>query len=214
MNEAVVQMGGLGSGRKRWPQVFVIAALLTSLIGAGVWGAMKLSHGPGVPQRQVSKIMILPDAPPPPPPPPDDKKPPPKEEATHQQQMATPKQEAPPAPAQLKMEGQAGEGPSAFASGDVKQDYIGGDVGNGSRYSAYVARLEQRVQDNLTRHKIHQKGFRLFVWLAPDGAIERYKVEGADPENERAVREALAEIEHAGEPPLADMPMPVGLNIN
>ena len=41
------------------------------------------------------------------------------------------RQERRPNPQQLKMEGQAGEGPSAFAAGDVKQDYIGGDIGNG-----------------------------------------------------------------------------------
>lgn len=209
-----MQTGGLASGGRRWTQTLLIGALLLVLIGGAVWGAMKLSHGPSTPQRQVAKIMILPDAPPPPPPPPDDKKPPPKEEANHQQQINTPKQEAPPAPAQLKMEGQAGEGPSAFASGDVKQDYIGGDVGNGSRYSAYVARLEQRVQDELTRHKVHEKGFKLFVWLAPDGTVQRYKVAGADAETEHAVHEALDEFSHAGEAPLADMPMPIGLDIN
>jgi len=203
-----------GDPSKRWLQRGLIALGLALFSGALVWGAMHLTHQADGPTRQVARIMILPDAPPPPPPPPDEKMPPtPKEEKTMQQQVVQ-KQEAPPEPAQLKMEGAAGEGPSPFASGDVKQDYIGGDIGNGSRYSAYVARLEQRVQDELTRHNVHQKGFRVFVWLAPDGAIQRYKVSGADPATEKEVHDALAELEHAGEAPLADMPMPVGLNIN
>ena len=77
------------------------------------------------------------------------KKPPPKEEQP-KQQVEAPKQQTPPEPRQLKMEGQAGEGPSAFAAGEVKQDYIGGDIGDGSRYAGYVSRLEQMIQDELS----------------------------------------------------------------
>jgi protein TonB len=112
------------------------------------------------------------------------------------------------------MEGTAGEGPSAFAAGDVKQDYIGGDIGNGSRYSAYVARLEQRIQAELTRHKVHASNVRLFVWLAPDGSIQRYTIQGGEGDTERAMRTALSELSGADEAPLADMPMPIGLSIN
>jgi protein TonB len=200
---------------KRWGQRVTIGAVLLCLAGAVVWGGMNLSHGPSGPKHQVARIMILPDAPPPPPPPPDEKKPPPpKEEKTMQQQTVAPKQEAPPEPAQLKMEGAAGEGPSAFAAGDVKSDYIGGDIGNGSRYSAYVAHLEQRVQIELTKHKVHASNVRLLVWLAPDGSIQRYTVQGADADTERSLREALSDLNHADEAPLSDMPMPVGLSIN
>jgi protein TonB len=178
---------------------------------AMVWGAMNLMHGSATPRRQVARIMILPDTPPPPPPP-EEARPPPKEVVAHE--MNIPKPETPPAPAQLKMEGQAGEGPSAFASGDVKQDYIGGDIGAGSRYSAYVSRLEQRVQAELTRHKLHVSSVRVFIWLAPDGAIKRYSVEGGDAGDERAVRAALDGLTRIDEAPLADMPMPVGLTVN
>jgi protein TonB len=178
---------------------------------AMVWGAMNLMHTSSSPKRQVARITILPDIPPPPPPP-EEARPPPKEVVAHE--MNIPKPETPPAPAQLKMEGQAGEGPSAFASGDVKQDYIGGDIGNGSRYSAYVSRLEQRVQTELTRHKLHVSNVRVFVWLAPDGTIKRYSVEGGDAGDERAVRAALEGLTRMDEAPLADMPMPVGLTVN
>ena len=198
---------------KRWLQRTILGVVLLSLAGAAVWGGMSLVHSPSAPQRQVARIMILPDEPPPPPPPPDQKPPPPKEQQT-QQLMDVPKVETPPEPAQLKMEGEAGEGPGAFAAGDVKQDYIGGDIGNGSRYAAYVARLEQRVQVELTRHKLHVSNVKLFMWLAPDGSLQRYSVQGGDSDAERAVRAALADLTRADEAPLPDMPMPVGLSIN
>ena len=213
MNDTIIRPG-LGATPRLWPRRIVVGLLLMAVAGAVVWGSMNLSHGPDAPKRQVAKIMILPDTPPPPPPPPPDiKRPPPKEEQTRQQ-MNVPKQQAPPEPAQLKMEGQAGEGPSAFASGDVKQDYIGGEVGNGSRYSAYVGRLEQILQVELTRHKLRVNNVQLFVWLLPDGTVQKINVAGGDQETDRAVRAALADLTRVDEAPVADMPMPVGLQIS
>jgi periplasmic protein TonB len=190
----------------------VIGVAMLGFVGAVVWGGINLSHGTAGPKRQVARIMILPDTPPPPPPP-EEKKPPPKEEQLRQQVQA-PRQETPPEPQQLKMEGQAGDGPSAFASGEVKQDYIGGDIGNGSRYAAYVARLEQMIQDELTRHKLRVTNVKLFLWLLPDGSVQRVNVAGGDGEAERSVRLALADLSRVDEAPLADMPMPVGLQIS
>ncbi|MGB6310722.1 MAG: hypothetical protein WBF89_23305 [Steroidobacteraceae bacterium] len=196
---------------KLWLRRAVIGVGMLGFVGAVVWGGINLSHGPAGPKRQMARIMILPDIPPPPPPP--EIKVPPKEEQP-KQQIETPKQETPPEPEQLKMEGQAGEGPSAFASGEVKQDYIGGDIGNGSRYAAYVGHLEQLIQDELTRHKLRVTNVKLFVWLAPDGTVQRLSVAGGDGEAERSVRAALADLNRVDEAPLADMPMPVGLQIS
>jgi protein TonB len=201
------------SNGKRWTQRMLIGATLALLAGAVVWGSMNLAHNAGPPKRQVARIMVLPDTPPPPPPP-EEKKPPPPKEERMSQQVTVPKPEPTPAPQQLKMEGQAGEGPSAFAAGEVKQDYIGGDIGNGSRYAAYVGRVEQRVQLELTRRKVHPSSVKVFLWLAPDGSIQRYTVEGGDPDTERSVRAALADISRLDEAPLADMPMPIGLRVN
>jgi protein TonB len=194
-----------------WLRRTVIGAGMLSFVGAVVWGGMNLGHAPSGPKRQMARIMVLPDTPPPPPPP-EEKRPPPKNEQP-KRQIDTPKQETPPEPQQLKMEGQAGEGPSAFASGDVKQDYIG-DIGNGSRYAAYVARVEQRIQLELTRHKLRASNVRLFLWLMPDGSIQRYTVQGGDGDTERSVRLALADLNRVDEAPLTDMPMPIGLRIN
>jgi periplasmic protein TonB len=195
-----------------WLRRIVIGLAMLSFVGAVVWGGMNLIHAPPGPKRQVARIMVLPDTPPPPPPP-EVKPPPPKQEQLRPQQVQTPKQERAPEPQQLKMEGQAGEGPSAFASGEVKQEYIGGDIGNGSRYAAYVDRVEQRVQLELTRHKVHAS-LKVFLWLAPDGSVQRYSIEGGDADTERSVRLALADLNRFDEAPLADMPMPIGLRIN
>jgi protein TonB len=195
-----------------WRQRVTIGTVLFALAGALVWGGISLTHRPEAPKRQLAHIMILPDSPPPPPPP-DIKKPPPKEEQL-KQQMNTPKQETPPEPQQLKMAGTAGDGPSAFAAGEVKQDYIGGDIGSGSRYAAYVARLEQQVQAVLTRHKLRADNVKLFLWLQPDGSVQRFTITGGEGDSEKSLRLALAELNRVDEAPLSDMPMPVGLQIS
>jgi periplasmic protein TonB len=194
-----------------WLRRSAIAVSMLVFVGAVVWGGMNLGHSVGAPKRQVARIMVLPDTPPPPPPP--EEKRPPKEEQ-RKQQIETPKQETPPEPQELKMAGQAGEAPSAFAAGEIKNDYIGGDIGNGSRYAAYVGRVEQRIQLELTRHKVRANNVKLFIWLQPDGSIQRYSVEGGDQDTERSVRLALADLNRVDEAPLADMPMPIGLRIN
>ncbi len=202
-----------GRGGRAWSRRVGIGGGMLLFVGAVVWGGMNLVHTPAAPKRQVARIMVLPDTPPPPPPPEDKRPPPPKQEQL-KQQVEAPKPEMPPEPQQLKMEGQAGEGPSAFASGEVKQDYIGGDIGNGSRYGAYVGRVEQRIQLELTRHKVRASSIKVFLWLAPDGSIQRYTVEGGDADTERSVRSARADLSRFDEAPVADMPMPIGLRIN
>jgi len=196
---------------KMWRRRILIGLSMLGFVGAVVWGGINLSHGPSGPKRQIARIMILPDTPPPPPPP--EVKIPPKEEQP-KQQIEQPKQETPPEPAQLKMEGQAGEGPSAFAAGEVKQDYIGGDIGNGSRYASYVGRLEQQIQAELEKHKLRGTNVKLFLWLAPDGSVQKMNITGGDGDSERSVRLALADLNRVDEAPLADMPMPVGLQIS
>jgi periplasmic protein TonB len=161
----------------------------------------------------VARIALLPDTPPPPPPPPPEK---PKIEPRNEmrQQLNKPKQETPPEPQQLKMEGQAGEGPSPFAAGEVKNDYIGGDIGNGERFAGYVGRVAQLVQEELTRHKLKIGTAQLLLWLTPDGAVQRYEISGASPDAERQIRNILADLRRVPEGPPQDMPMPMGLEIS
>jgi len=155
-----------------WLRRLALAIGMFAFVGVVAWAGLNLSHPPG-PKHQVAKIALLPDTPPPPPPPPPDK---PKIEPKNEikQQVDKPKVETPPEPQQLKMAGEAGEGPSPFAAGEVKNEYIGGDVGNGGIYAAYVGRVAQMIQDELIRRKLKVGSARLFLWLNADGAVERY----------------------------------------
>jgi periplasmic protein TonB len=198
------------SATYRWLRGIGIAFAMLVFVGVVAWAGLNLSRT-ARPQHQVAKIMLLPDKPPPPPPP-EKPKIEPKNEI--KQQIDKPKVETPPEPQQLKMEGQAGEGPSPFAAGEVKNEYIGGDIGNGAGYAAYVGRVAQLIQDELTRHKLKVPNARVFLWLTPDGAVQRYEIEGASGDAEGQLRSAMANMGRVPEAPPQGMPMPMGLEIS
>jgi hypothetical protein len=94
------------------------------------------------------------------------------------------------ADAPLKMEGPAGNGPSAFAGGAVTQDYKGGPVSSGpagggtqsdraqERFYANTAR--QLLRDELDRRlggDISALVVNVSLWIGPDGAIRRFELQ-------------------------------------
>ncbi len=196
---------------RRWLRRLAAALGMAAFVSLVSWAGFSLSHGPKGPAHTVAKIMLLPDTPPPPPPP-EKPKIEPKNET--RQQIDKPKNEAPPEPAQLKMEGQAGEGPSPFASGEVKNDYIGGDIGNGARFAAYVGRVAQLIQEELSKRNLRAANARVFLWLTPEGTVQRYEISGASGETERQLRTAMTNLARVPEAPPQDMPMPMGLEIS
>ena len=178
---------------KVWLQRVVIALVLIGV----VWGltvlVRKLSAGSHAPARQTAKISILPDAPPPPPPKEEPKKEPPKEEPKQVMPEQQPKpQDAPPPPANdpIKMEGAAGDGPSAFQSGSVGKDYAGGApvVGASSPVAPTVDRAQERFYANAARQQLRDEIERhlrpeageltatFAIWVEADGRIQRYAV--------------------------------------
>ncbi len=187
------------------------AVLIVTLI---VWAGRSLMGGVKAPRHQTVKIALLPDVPPPPPPK-EEKKPEPKEEKPLPQ-VDLPKQQTPPEPQQLKMEGPAGDAPSPFAGGEVKNDYIGGDVGDAmGKYAFYTNRLTQQIQEELAHRNLHGTSGRVLLWLDIDGSVRRFKLmrfSGA-AETER-LQTAFAEIKRVREAPPSDMPMPVGLDVS
>jgi periplasmic protein TonB len=203
------------SGRQAWFSRAVTALVLLVLVGIIAGAALHLSRGGTAPVRQVAKIALLPDTPPPPPPPPPEK---PRIEPKNEikQQIDKPKLQAPPEPQILKMEGQAGEGPSPFASGEVKNDYIGGDIGNGNgeRYAAYIGRVAEILQEALAKRNLKIANARVFLWLQPDGSVQRYEISGASGDIERQLRTAMSQLGRLPEAPPQDMPMPMGLEIS
>jgi protein TonB len=199
------------SGAQLWLRRLGLALAMLGFVGVVAWAGLSLSKGPTGPHRQVARIALLPDTPPPPPPPPPEK---PKIEPRNEMKQLDKKVETPPEPQQLKMEGQAGEGPSPFASGEVKNDYIGGDIGNGAEFAAYAGRVAQLIQEELARRNVRIATAKIFLWLQPDGAIERYEIRGINGDMEAKLRTVMAGLGRVPEAPSHDLPMPMGLEIS
>jgi len=201
------------SGLQLWIRRVAVTLALFATVGVVVWAGLSLAKRPAEPMSQVARIALLPDTPPPPPPPPPPEEKPKIEPKNEIKEIDRPKPEMP-APEPLKMEGQAGTGPSPFAAGAVKNDYIGGDIGDGSRFSAYVARLAGIIQGELERRKLRVESAKLYLWLKPDGSVQRYEIAGASGAGAQDLRVAMANLERLPEAPPLDMPMPVGLDIS
>jgi protein TonB len=166
--------------------VLVAGGLIVAL---ALW-LQTLSGVPSAPKRQVARIALLPDQPPPPPPPPKDEPPPPPREAPKQplREEQVKEAEAPkPANEPIKMEGEAGSGPSAFAAGPVRSEYSGGAPQIGPAASAAAVRdrarerlyVNSRAADAARRAWSATSGARSTrpapsssLWLQRDGSIE------------------------------------------
>jgi len=187
----------------------IAAAAFVLLALAAWWGITHMKAD--APRRQVAKISILPDTPPPPPPPPkEEKKPePPKVEPKQVIREEQIKQVEAPKPAEaIKMEGAAGDGPSAFAAGSVSKDYSGGAPATGSggpggtasdraqeRFYANTARqmLQSAIEKHL-RSDAEQLTATFAIWLDKDGGIQRFELSpSGNDANDTAMRAALDE---------------------
>lgn len=180
--------------RSAWVTWLALAGVALVIGGLVYWLVSSMGK-PQAPKRQTVNIAVLPDTPPPPPPPKEEKKPePPKEEPREAMRMEQPKiAEAPPQPAEsLKMDGPAGDGPSAFQSGSITQDYKGGAVitggnatptsaGDRARFTFYANSARQMLRSELDKHlaeDVLNLGARLRIWVEADGTIGRYQIVG------------------------------------
>ncbi len=176
-----------------WVRRVAVTAALVGTVAGLVVVARTLVVAPEAPKRQMAKISILPDTPPPPPPPREEpRKAIPKDEQKQVVQQEQPKpQQAPPADAPIKMEGAAGDGPSAFGAGTVTQDYKGGapvvgaasgPAGSGvdrAQERFYANSARQLLRDEIERQLRPESGeltATFAVWVEPDGRIRRYEV--------------------------------------
>ena len=230
-------MTGTSESRKARKESWVMPALfgliVTVLLIGGWWYLSHMKGGEG-PRRQVAKIALLPDTPPPPPPPKEEKKPePPKDEpkqVVHEEQIK--QAEAPKAPEPIKMEGAAGEGNSAFAVGGVKNEYSGGTPVTGASTGGtgtssdraqerfFANTVRQQLRDEIERRlkgDADQMTASFSIWLARDGAIERYELQSSGNEgNDTALRAALDETVRQFKlppPPAIAQPMRFRLNV-
>jgi outer membrane biosynthesis protein TonB len=189
-------MEPLQSGTPGWRRNLV--RLLVALAGLALVAALALwlqglGGGAKPPQRQVAKISLLPDRPPPPPPPPKQEPPPPPREQPKQvvrEEQIKPAEAPKPANEPLKMEGAAGDGPSAFAAGTVRNEYAGGapqigpaaSAANGrdrTRERFYINTARQLLRDALQqnfRSDIDQAQAEFALWVQADGGIGRVEL--------------------------------------
>ena len=199
-----------------------LGLLVYSLVGG------KPKAGKGAP-----KISLIPTTPPPPPPPPkEEKKPEPPKEQKEVKDMPAPPKDAPPAPPsqELKMDGPAGDGPSAFSAGKITNEDIsnvGKSTGGGtavpatglfSPFGGYANQLKSEVQRVLQRNKdLRTQSYRIEVriWLTKDGSLQRHELVGStgDPELDTLISQTLATAKAFSLPP-DRMPQPIRLRIN
>ncbi len=212
-------------GAKRFivPVVLVLALVVASYL---IYSQM--GKGGGGPKRQTVKIAVLPDTPPPPPPPKDEKKPEPKPEENKPQQQEQKPVEAPPEPQQLKMEGAAGDGPSAFSAGSVNSEYKGGAIGTGTgggtvgdrlAASSYGNAVKREIDTYLQRQaplkRASDYAVPIQIWVRADGGLERFKLVGStgNPETDQLIQEAMGRFPGFRNPPPASLPQPISLKL-
>jgi len=207
-----------------WLKRVAIALIVLLVLGGIGYGLKKMMTGGSTQKKQVTMIKLIPDTPPPPPPPPKE---PPKEQVKEQPKeikIEQPKPAETPPAEQLKMEGPAGDGPSAFAAGPVSNDYKGGEVktigsDGGAKYNWYAGVLKSQIQDALEKDKklkVGQYKLIVSVWLKPNGEIEKLEVAQSDTssEIEQAVKAALDNMPAMREAPPEGMPQPIKLRIS
>ncbi|MFL9609290.1 energy transducer TonB [Methylobacillus sp. Pita2] len=201
-----------------------LVIMLLAVLGYGIYSLISSKPGPKKPP--VTTIKIMPDTPPPPPPPPKE---PPKEQPKEEPKEIKVEQpkpvEAPPEPQNLKMEGDAGDAPSAFGAGKVTNEYSGGDVGvkiGGNKslaaYAWYTGKIKASIEAAIAEQKeLAKEQYKIVVelWLAKDGQVERIElVNGSgDQKKDELLRQALRSVKRIPEPPPEDMPQPVKLRI-
>lgn len=209
-------------------RIALIVVGLAILVGIG-YGINSLMSGGAPAKKQVTTIKLLPDTPPPPPPPPP-KEPPkeqPKPDAPKEIKVEQPKPVETPPAEQLKMEGAAGDGPSAFASGAVNNDYKGGDLKTGNtigggpnkyQFAWYTDLLKNQIEDAMSKDKTLASGaYKVIVkvWVASNGAIERFELASSSGKEDidALIKKQLEAMPKLAERPPGDMPQPVKLKV-
>ena len=207
-----------------WLKRILIALVVLGVLGGIGYGIKSLMSGGAPQKKQVTTIKLIPDTPPPPPPPP--KEPPkeqPKPDAPKEVKIEQPKPAETPPAEQIKMEGPAGDAPSAFAAGAVNNDYKGGDVktigsDGGAKFNWYAGLVKSQIEATLEKDKKLAEGqYKLIVsiWLKPNGDIEKLAVLQSDAitEIEQAIKAALDSMPAMREAPPEGMPQPIKLRI-
>jgi len=202
--------------------------LLVALMG---WGVSSLLSGKSKSVHKAPKISLMPTTPPPPPPPPkEEKRPePPKDQKEIKVDQPAPPKDAPAAPPSqdLKMDGPAGDGPSAFSAGKITSDDISNVGKSGaavvpsgmfSPFNNYATAVKGELQRFLARNKdLRQRAYRIDVelWVGRDGALSRYELMGSsgDTEVDELIRQSLSTMSNFTQVPPERMPQPIRMRL-
>ena len=205
----------------------------TAVLALMAWGVYSFVSKVDDKPRKPPKISLIPTTPPPPPPPPkEEKKPEPPKDLNKPPPMEQPKM-APAAPsADLKMDGPAGDGPSAFSAGKITSEDLsnvgkapvaasaGGGVGGGfNAFSFYANLIKGELQRQLTRNKeLREMAYKaeVQVWVNRDGSVSRFDlVKGTDDkELDALLKKAIESANAFSAGPPEKMPQPIRLRIS
>lgn len=222
------QLAVQGHSRK----IAVIGTVIVLLLALLGWGLWTLLGGKSKQPPKPPKITLMVPAPPPPPPPKIEKKPdPPKEQKEIKVEQPVPKQDSPPPSPELKMEGPAGNGPSAFSAGKVTSDdvskigagkvgggNVGGEKGMFNPFNNYANLLKGELQRYLGKNSALRRRHytvEVRVWVAGGGEIKHFELIGGtgDSDTDEAIQQAMSSLPGFGQAPPANMPQPIRLRI-
>lgn len=214
MGEVSIKQGG-----RRQVVVLTLILVAMALVGWGVWSALQ---GTSKRPPKPPKITLLAPPPPPPPPPKVEKKPdPPKEQKEVKVEQPVPKPTPPQPTPELKMDGPAGDGPSAFAAGKITSDdvsKIGVGTGMFNPFNNYASLLKGELQRYFAKNNALRRrrySIEVHVWVAEGGEIKRFELVGSsgDGDTDGAIHQALLALPAFNQKPPPNMPQPIRLRI-
>ncbi|MBV8503816.1 MAG: hypothetical protein JO006_19105 [Paucibacter sp.] len=222
--------------RTRLPRRLVVPLLVVGALLVLLQGGRYLHELLGktdAPRKPPKITLVAPPAPPPPPPPKFEKKPdPPKEqkEMKVEQPVQQPNPQPPAPTPDLKMDGPAGNGPSAFSSGTITSEDLshygvgkGGGAGTERNslfnpFTNYANLAKGELQRFLNRKdalKHRRYSLEVHLWVAAGGSIKRFELVGGtgDADTDDVIRQILASLPGLSQTAPADMPMPIRLRV-
>ena len=206
----------------RW-RVIAIAALVGLAALAIIVYTILALMGSGGGHKSPPKITLIPSTPPPPPPPKEEKRPEPKEQKEDKVQAPQEQKIAPPDNPTLKMEGAAGDGPSAFSAGHVTSDDLS-RLGNGggnlvNPVNTYASTIKNELQRQLARNSELKRSLykiEVRIWVGDDGRIRNFELIGttSDADMDETIRQVLGHFAAFSAPPPPKMPQPIRLRLS
>ena len=115
------------------------------------------------------------------------------------------------------MEGPAGDGPSAFAAGNVTNEDVS-KLGMFNPFSNYANLLKGNLHRHFNRNaELRRRRYtvELSIWVAGGGEIQRFELIGStgDGDMDAAIKKAMSSLASFKQSPPANMPQPIRLRI-